>query len=129
MLSICFPNAFRTQRIDVEWTKLFPHAFRIILKTFGKHSSCSRSIWGVRKAYGTQHLKILILNAPRTKRMVPRMLPEYFPNIHGCQIRMVEENYFEHAQQIFGATECHFVCIRTEPNSQYASSTLNASRI
>ena len=33
---------------------MFPHAFRTILKTIGKHSSRSRSIRGVRKAYGTQ---------------------------------------------------------------------------
>ncbi|KAG0723617.1 hypothetical protein GWK47_042369 [Chionoecetes opilio] len=53
----------------------------------------------------------------------PRMLPEYFPKTHGRHIRMVDENYFEHAQQIFGATECRSVCIRTEPNSQYAPRT------
>ncbi|KAG0722372.1 hypothetical protein GWK47_000599 [Chionoecetes opilio] len=53
----------------------------------------------------------------------PRMLPEYFPNTHGRHIRMVDENYFEHAQQIFGATECRSVCIRTEPNSQCAPRT------
>ena len=66
-------------------------------------------IRGVRKAYGTQHLQIFIPNAPRTRRMLPerfpympcapRMLPEYFPNTHGRHIRMVDENYFEHAQQ------------------------------
>ena len=38
-------------------------------------------------------------------------------------IRMVDENYFEHAQQMFGATECRFVCICTEPHSQYAHIT------
>jgi hypothetical protein len=101
-----------------------------ILKTFGKHSSCSRSIRGVRKAYGTQHLQMFIPNAPKTRRMlserfpytpyVPRMLPEYFPNTPAGHIRKVDENYFEHAQQIFGATECRSVCIRAEQNSQYA---------
>ena len=101
------------------------------LKTFGKHSSCSRSIRSVRKAYGTQHLQMFIPNAPGTRRMLPerfpympythRMLPEYFPNTHGH--RMVDENYFEHAQHIFGATECRSVCIRTEPNSQYVPRT------
>ena len=30
---------------------------------------------------------------------------------------MVDENYFEHAQHIFGATECRSVCIRMEPKS------------
>ena len=56
----------------------------------------------------------------------PRMLPEYFPNTYGRHIRMirmVDENYFEHAQHIFGATECRSVCIRTKPYSQYAPST------
>jgi hypothetical protein len=56
-LSVCFPNAFRTRRIDIEWTDLFPHAFRTFSAgeriVFGKHSSCSMSIRGVRKAYGT----------------------------------------------------------------------------
>ena len=51
------------------------------------------------------------------------MLPEYFRNTHGRHIRMVDETYFEHAQHIFGDTECHSVCIRTEPNSQYATRT------
>ena len=76
------PNAFKTRRIDLEWTELFPHAFRRILKTSGKHSSCSRSIRGVRKAYGTQHLQIFIPNAP----------------IIGRHIRMIDDNYFERAQ-------------------------------
>ena len=47
-------------------------------KTFGKHSSCSRSIRGVRKAYGTQHLQIFIPNAPRTRCMLPERFP-YMP--------------------------------------------------
>jgi hypothetical protein len=54
-----FPNAFRTRRINLECTELFPSMFglnEIILITFGKHSSCSKSIRGVRKAYRTQHL-------------------------------------------------------------------------
>ena len=101
----------------------------IIRKTFWKHSSCFRSIRGVHKAYGTQHLQIIIPNAPRYRRMLPgrfpympyapRMLPEYFPNTYGRHIRMVDDNYFEHAQHIFGPTECCFICIRTEPNRQY----------
>ena len=44
-LSVCFPNAFRTRRIDLEWTELFPHAFwkrserlRHLLCPFGKHT-------------------------------------------------------------------------------------------
>ena len=36
----------------------------------------------------------------------PRMIPEYFLYTHGHHIRIVDENYFEHAQQIFGASEC-----------------------
>ena len=77
--------------------------------------------------------KSFIPNAPRTRRMLPervpympyapRMFPEYFPNTHGRHIRMVYDNYFEHAQHIFGATECRSVCIRAEPNSQYAPRT------
>ena len=74
-----FPNAYRRRRINLEWSELFPHAFRRVLNTFGKHSSCSRSIRGVRKAYGTQHLHIFISNAPRTRRTC-RMLLECFPN-------------------------------------------------
>ena len=105
----------------------------MILKTLGKHSSCSWSIRDVRKAYGTQHLLIFIPSAPRTRRMLPerfqymphapRMFPEYFPNTRGRHIRMVDENYFEHAQHNCVATECRSVCIRTEPNSQYAPRT------
>ena len=82
-----------------------------ILKTFRKHSSCSRSIRGVKKAYGTQHLQIFIPNAPRTRRMLsgrfpymlyaPIILPKYFPNTHERHIRMVDGNDFEHAQHIF----------------------------
>ena len=56
----------------------------------------------------------------------PRILPKYFHNTHGRHIRMirkVDENYFEHAQQIVVATECRSVCIRSEPNSQYAPRT------
>ena len=133
MLSECFQNTANRSRMDRTLSACFPHAFRRILNTFGKHSSCSRSIRCVRKAYGTQHLQIFIANAPRTRRMlpgrfpcmqyVPRMLPEYFPNTHGRHIRMVDENDFEQAQHIFGATECRSVCIRTEPNSQCARRT------
>jgi hypothetical protein len=53
----------------------------------------------------------------------PTMLLECFPNTHGRHIRIVDENYFEHAQQFFDATECCFICIRTEPNSQCAPRT------
>ncbi|KAG0730248.1 hypothetical protein GWK47_028641 [Chionoecetes opilio] len=91
---------------------------------FWVHSGCSER---------TQHLQIFIPIAPRTRRMLPErfpympyaptMLPEYFPNTHGRHIRMVDEYYFEHAQQIFGATKCRSVCIRTEPNSQCAPRT------
>ena len=87
-----------------------------ILETIGKHSSCSRSIRCVRKAYRSQCLLIFIPNAPRTRRMLPerfpympdahRMLPEHFPNTHIRHIRKVDENYFEHAQNNFWATEC-----------------------
>ena len=124
MLSECFQNTTNRPMMDRTLSACFPHAFRRILKTFGKHSSYSRS---VRKAYGTQHLQIFIPNAPRTRRMLPehflympyasRMLPEYFPNTHRRHIRMVDNNYFELAQHIFGSTECRFVCIRMEPKA------------
>ena len=133
MLSECFQNTANRPRMDRTLSACFPHAFRTILKTFGKHSSCSWCIRGVRKAYGTQHLQIFIPYAPRTRRMLPerfpympyapRMLPEYFPNTNGRHIRMVDENYFEHAQQMLGATECRSACIRTEGNSQHAHRT------
>ena len=51
------------------------------------------------------------------------MVPEYFPNSHERHIRMIDDNYFEHAQHIFGATECRSVCIRTEPICQCAPRT------
>jgi hypothetical protein len=137
LLSVCFPNVFS---MVSEWFPYTPNGFRIdrILPEygpfaprtptfiFGKHSSCSKFIRGVRKAYGSQHLNP---NAPRTRRMlserfrytpyVPRMLPENFPNTPAGHIRKVDENYFENAQHIFGATECSSIYIRTEPNSQY----------
>jgi hypothetical protein len=127
MLSVCFPNVFN---MISEWFPNTPNGFRIyrILPEygpfaprtptfiFGKHSSYSKYIRGVRKAYRTQHL---IPNAPRSRRMlserfpytpyVPIMLPEYFPNTHAGHIRKVDGNYFEHAQHIFGATECRSV--------------------
>ena len=135
MLSECFQNTANRPRMDRTLSASFPNAFRRILKTFGKHSSCSMSIPGVRKACGTQHFQIYFPNAPRIRRMLPerfpympyapKMLPEYFQNTHGCHFRMVDENYFEHnyAQHICLATECRSVCTRTEPNSQYAPRT------
>ena len=129
-LSEFFQNTANRPRIDRTLSACFPHDSPNV---FGKLPSCSRSIQGVRKAYGTQHLQIFIPNAPRTRRMLPerfpympyapRMLPEYFLNTHGRHIRMVDENNFEHAQRIFGATECRSVCTRTGPNSQYAPRT------
>ena len=89
-----------------------------VLKTFAKHSSCSRSIRGVRESYGTQHLQIFIPNAARTRRMLPerfpcmpyapRMLPEYLPNTHGRHIRMVDGNNFEQAQNDFWSYRMQF---------------------
>ena len=80
VLSECFQNTATRPRIDRTLSARFPNVF-------GKHSSCSRSIQGVRKAHGTQHLHIFIPNAPRARRMLPgrfpymlyapRMLPEY----------------------------------------------------
>ena len=89
-----------------------------ILEAIRKHSSCPRNIPGVfgKHMYRSQCLIILIPNAPRTRHMLPerfsympdihRMLPELFPNTHVRHIRMVNENYLEHAQNNFKATEC-----------------------
>ena len=103
-------NTANRPRMDRTLSACFSHAF-------GKHSSCSRSIRGVRKAYGSQHLQMFIKYAPTTRF-------EYFSITHGRHIRMVDENNFERAQQVFGATECRSVCIRTELNSQHAPRTL-----
>jgi hypothetical protein len=51
------PNGFRIDRILPEYGPFTPRTSTFI---FGKHSSCSKSIRGVRHAYGTQHLQMFI---------------------------------------------------------------------
>ena len=134
MPSVCFPNIFSMV------SECFQNGPNIchMLTSKGFLSKCREIYWsrGGRKAYGTQRLQIFIPNGPRTGRMfperfsympyAPRLLPEYFPNRHGRHIRMIQKvdgNYFDHTKKIVVDTECRFVCIRTEPNSQYAPRT------
>ena len=124
MLSECFQNTANRPRMDRTLSVCFPHSFRIILKTFGKHSSCYMSIRGVRKAYGTQHVQIFIPNALRTRRMLPERFPyiPYAPRVC-CTLGWSLKIILNMHNRFFGATECRSVCTRTEPNSQYAPRT------
>ena len=82
-----FPNAFRTRRIDLEWTEPFPHAFRTLFEGYWKRSESIRHVLGPFGVFG-KHTD----PAPPTRCMLPerfpymphapRKLPEYFPNTH-----------------------------------------------
>jgi hypothetical protein len=84
--SVCFPNAFRTRRIVLEWTELFPHAFRTFSEiirhvlgpfgVFGKHTESSTSKLSFRMHH---ELDACFPNVFRTCRMLlecSRILPE-----------------------------------------------------
>jgi hypothetical protein len=83
-LSVCFPIAFRTWRIDLKWTKLFPYAFRTLSESichvlgpfavFGKHMEPSTSKFSF---WMHEELDACFPNIYRTCRMLLRILPEY----------------------------------------------------
>ena len=104
MLSECFQNTANRPRMDRTLLERFPNVFE-------KHSSCSWSIWGVRKAYGTQHLQFFIPNPPRARRMLPERFP-YMP----CAPRMLPEHtWTPHSDgrwKLFWTLTTHFLSYR-----------------
>jgi hypothetical protein len=63
-----------------------------------------------------EELDVCFPNVFRTHRM----FIECFPNTSRIQLQATFRRSMKITQHIFGATECRSVCIRTEPNSQYA---------